>query len=216
MTPEQLIAHVVEPSIARALRGESYLDPAVLEIKGFSTPTQRHLVSNLAHGVSSYLEVGVFFGGTFCAAISRNDSLTAIGVENWSQDFSERDVETSFISSLKLHRGDANVCLIMNDCFDPSTNRQIPKSSVDFYFYDGHHDRFPQSKALPHFIDCMSDVFLWMVDDTQWQSVREGTAEGFATLKDRIRIEKEWNLDEGRPDSPIWHNGVRLFVISKL
>lgn len=203
MTAAEMISHI-EDSIAKALRGESFLDPSVLDIKGFATATQRHLVSNLAHLPKAdpcYLEVGLYAGATFCAAMSNNPDLNAFGIEDWSQDFGDKTIKAQFGKALQQHasvqqhldmlKGRA-ICVIEEDCF--AMNNAIFKEAVDLYYYDGSHDQSAQAKALPHFIDQMADVFIFLIDDYAWEPVREGTIDGFNALKGRVFIEHAWVL----------------------
>lgn len=219
MSTQELIAHV-EDSIARALRHESYLDASVLEIKGFSTGVQRRLVSNLARLPKEnpvYLEAGLFAGASFCAAINNNPTLTAIGIENWSQPFGQDNVEGLFSAAYEKNLGGRHVIIIHDDCFSPSAKKEIAMElPIDFYYFDAEHSFQSQAKALPHFIDCTADLFLFMVDDFSWEQVRAGTKAGFETLAGKISIEKEWVLSDGRPDGPTWHNDVALYVVSKI
>ena len=90
---------LVENSLVLALNGVSGLTPEVLAVKGFSTPTMRHLFNNLGAGVSKYLEVGVWLGGTATAAVFANKELESLLIDNISQDFSEQNV----LSQLQLN-----------------------------------------------------------------------------------------------------------------
>lgn len=220
MTPEEAIVHV-EESIAKALRGESYLDPSVLEIKGFSTATQRHLVRNLCQPpVRNYLEVGLYFGGTFCAAISNNLELEAIGYENLSQSFGESEVFEKLSRNLAAHSGITGnigrIQVIYRDCFKPDRRDWGMGPMVDFFYYDGEHSVESQAKALPHFIDRMDQTFIFMIDDYCWPTVHQGTYNGFQALVGRIKKHAIWWLTDGKPDGPRWHNDVGIWVIEKV
>lgn len=210
MTPEALIAHV-DKSIAKALLGESHVAPSILQIKGFSTATQRHLVNNLASKMGFYLEVGLFRGATLCAAVSGNPNLHALGIEDLSQPFGEEGVEQDLRRNIMPFLSD-KVDVILKD-YAKVHACQMP---VDLYFYDGAHGREDQARALPHFFECMADTFLYMVDDASWSEVAIGTVEGFERLHGRVSVDKTWKLDEGKPDSPLWHNGILIYCCHKL
>jgi GT2 family glycosyltransferase/2-polyprenyl-3-methyl-5-hydroxy-6-metoxy-1,4-benzoquinol methylase len=75
----------VKQSIARAQRHESRLTPEALALPGMSSDKVRHLLNNLCGCEDvSYLEIGLHAGSTFCAALC-NNSIDAVGIENWSQ-----------------------------------------------------------------------------------------------------------------------------------
>ena len=62
----------------------------------------------------------------------------------------------------------------------------------------------------------MADRFLFIVDDINWESVKQGTTKGFEQLEDKITIEMCWIMKgEKEQDDPIWHNGIAIFLISK-
>jgi len=218
MTHTQLTAHV-EDSIAKSLRHESHIDVGILSIKGFSTGVQRRLVNSLTRLPKDdpcYLEVGLYAGATFCAAINNNPRLTAVGVENFSQPFGDDTIRAQLENNFACYAGDAlSAKLVNSDCW-AIPPEDLPPLPVDVFYFDGEHSVESQAKALPHFIDQMADDFIFMVDDANWDTVRDGTAEGFAKLGSRVTVRREWLLsDPQRHDGPIWHNGVLLFVCSK-
>jgi len=148
--------------------------------------------------------------------MNHNPKLTAIGIENMSQPFGKASVWDELIGNVFTYKTQAESCLLLNyDCFEIE-HSDIPVP-VDFYYFDGEHSKESQAKALPHYFDAMAPLFLFMVDDANWPSVREGTAEGFEALKDRVKIEHEWHLSgKQAQDDAVWHNGVAIYVCSKL
>jgi hypothetical protein len=225
MTPDQFAAHV-DQSIARALRHDSHIDESILSLTGFSTGIQRRLVSNLAHLPKEnprYLEIGLYAGATFCAAINNNSKLFAVGVEDFSQPFGQEGIRDHLFLNVRTHMAatdeEGDVRILERECFalEPGEIAEAAGGLIDIYFFDGEHSRESQGRALPHFIDAMAPLFLFMVDDANWATVREGTADGFAALRDRVKIEREWHLvGEKKQDDPIWWNGVSLYLCSKL
>lgn len=215
-----LDASHIDSSIARALKGESGLDPEVLKIHGFSTKTIRHLFSNLCHleGLM-YCECGLFCGGTFIAAFN-NNPIMALGIEDFSQDFSRKGVRDEFYANLNKWRGTAggSVVILEKDCFTAAAElRPISPRFIDVLFYDANHGEEPTSRALPAFFDLMNDRFLFIVDDSNWDSVFKGVMMGFETLAGRVKIEQEWKLSgKRRQDDAVWWNGVAIFLCEKI
>ncbi len=204
----------IEESINKALLGQSNLTQDVLNIRGFSTPTIRHLFNNICNIENgTYLEIGLFCGGTFCSSF--NKDTISIGIEDFSQDFGVNTVADELPKNINENwRSAKDVHLFNADCFKIESIEY--NSGIDVYFFDAEHSKESQAKALPHFIKYMSDKFIYIVDDYNWALVNEGTAEGFETLKGEIEIEKSWVLKGGLlQDDPIWHNGVAIFLINK-
>jgi hypothetical protein len=214
MTPEH-----INSSIARALKGESHLDPEVLKIHGFSTPAMRHLFSNLCNidGLH-YLEVGVYCGGTFIAAFNKNLCTAAVGIDNFAQDFSRQGVREELAANLQKWRDTGNyVHFIEGDCFELAEKPEEIGSRYDVFCYDGHHDFEPTSNALPAFFDLLADRFIFIVDDFHWPQVSAGVKTGFETLEGKVKIVQEWKLSGKRKqDDKIWWNGVFIALCEKI
>ncbi len=207
-------AHITD-SIEKALRGESNLTPELLNIRGFSTPTIRHLFNNLCDIDGTYLEVGLFCGASFCASFNKH--CTSIGVEDHSQDFSagfeqvKQELKDNFNKFQDIAR-EAHIHYA--DCF--AMDKSVLPNDIDIYCYDGFHTEEHQAKALPYFFDKMAKRFIWVVDDFNWQIVADGTNRGIEELKDKMDIEKVWVLrGYNLQNDPIWHNAIAIYLINK-
>lgn len=216
MTPTSLILHVDE-AIEKALRHQSWIDKEILDIKGFATGTMRRMFSNLCHLPKVdpvYCEVGLYCGATFCSAINNNPSLTAIGYEDFSQDFSATNIRGQLEANVEQFKAGAkSVTVIDGDFF----SEPLPVLPVDAFYYDGAHDYSFQRQALIRIFDSLSDLSLIIVDDFSWSCVRDGTRDALAELKDKLRVEKEWIMVGTKPqDDPIFWNGLAIFVCEKI
>lgn len=216
MTPDH-----INNSIARALKGESGLDADVLKIHGFSTPTMRRLFNNLCNvdGIL-YCECGLYCGASFIAAIN-NNPIRALGIEDFSQDFSRKGVRDEFYANLNKWRNscERSIAIVEKDCFAVAEDLRVNNSLgfIDVLFYDAHHDFVPTSRALPAFFDLLADTFIYIVDDFNWDSVSGGTQIGFNALIGRFKPIQQWTLSgKRRQDDKIWHNGVSLFLCEKI
>lgn len=204
----------IQQSIDNALIGKSNLTDSELSIRGFSTATMRHLFNNLCSiKKGNYLEIGLYCGATFCSSF--NKDTISVGIENFSQDFGINTVELELKGNMSKFLPNAKAVKIIDaDCF--SENAVDHKHKFDIYFFDGEHSEESQAKSLPHFIDKMNDTFAYIVDDTNWSQVSAGTKRGIQSLGDAIEIVYEWNLVGSKMnDDPIWHNGVKIFLINK-
>lgn len=218
MTPTVLIRHIDE-AIIKAIRHQSWIDESVLGITGFSTGVMRRLISNICHlpkASGAYLEVGLYAGATLCAAINNNPTLDAVGIEDFSQSFGKEGISDELDRNIIKYRCEGQRVDIINaDCFTIKPRTFLKE--FDVFTYDGCHDFAPQAQALPYFFYALADVFVFIVDDFHWSTVREGTAAGFEELKDRVKIEKTWALDgEKQQDDPVFWNGMQIYVCSKV
>lgn len=205
----------IQKSIDDAMVGKSNLTQESLSVRGFSTPTIRHLFNNLCNINGIYLEIGLFCGASFCASF--NEDCIAIGVEDHSQDFSEgfEKVKQELKENVEKFKGRAkDVAVHYADCY--SMDKSVIPNDVDVYFYDGWHSEDHQRKALPEFIDKMAEKFVWIVDDFNWDYVKSGTDLALSDLRDKIEIEKVWLLrGYNLQNDPIWHNGIAIYLINK-
>lgn len=217
MTTQELIDHVNQ-AIETATRHQSWIDESILHVRGFSTGVMRRFFSNLVHMPKAdpvYLEVGLYCGGTACAAINNSPTLHFYGVENFSQPFGNDNVPEELKANIEKYKhGARSVTLIDCDCF--KVNLKDITLPVDVFFFDGEHSFESQRDALPYYFDAMADTFVFVVDDFAWDLTKLGTREGLSILKDKVKIEREWILSDGVPDGGQWHNDVAVYVLSKI
>lgn len=206
----------IENAIKLALDRKSMIDPEVLKIGGFSTPTIRELFHALCGNSKDnlkYLEVGLWMGGTFVSSFNKN--CISIGIENFQQDFGVVGVKEILEKNIEENKHKAkDVILYYEDCFTMDKSK-LP-DNIDIYFFDGYHSEETQAAALPAFFDKMADKFLWIVDDFNWTYVAGGTNRALFELKDHIDIEyyqilRGYSLE----NDPIFHNGIALYLINK-
>jgi len=87
--------------------------------------------------------------------------------------------------------------------------------------YDGCHKYDSHYKALTHYINCMDDIFIYIVDDWNWKQVREGTFYAIRDLKLQILYEKQIRLtnDDSHTVGPLvqftWWNGIYISILQK-
>ena len=207
-----LIAHV-NWAIHEADQLQSRLTPDVLALEGMSSPRVRHLLNNLCSRPGTrYLEVGVWRGATFCAALCGNGAAvdTAVAID----DFSEfRGCPDAFRQSCALCLPEDQPAWTLYE----SDFRKVARSYTrqpNVYFYDGDHQRQSQCDALMHFWQGLADPCVLVVDDWQWKNVLAGTMDGLGTLN--AVLHKSWTLKAARgEDVDSWWNGVFVAVLGK-
>jgi len=209
--PGDLIVRVLD-AVRAANRGESNLDGIlgasdVLSIKSYTGLKIRHLLNNLcASDRAVFLEIGAWHGGTAAAAAFRSSgSFTTV---DKFCDFggSARETTDNFA------RAGVNVRLIEQDCWEIPLP-QLPQE-VNVFFYDGAHDYDSHKRALPHFIDAMAPLFVFLVDDWEDPLVRHATLKSIEKL-DLRTLAYLWLGSEAREDAGGWWNSLGIFVLNK-
>ena len=97
----------------------------------------------------------------------------------------------------------------------------------NIYMYDGHHTETSHFQALNHYLPCLEDEFIYLVDDWNWEQVRKGTHKSIKDNKCEIIYQKEiftnhegtlhWGPGKGMRfgKDGDWHNGISIFVLKK-
>lgn len=175
----------------------------------------RKLLNTAVRASESYLELGVYCGGTFCAAMYGNDDVPAVAIDSWRETFGIT-VKSGIKPKDEFHKNTkrfikAPFTFIESDHWDVKTLPFSPR----LFFYDGDHSIMAQEKALTHYAPMCADIFIYLVDDFNWDRVRAGTLLGIQKAGLRI-IKQEW-LGSGAPESDGLHywNGVGMFLLAK-
>ena len=222
----------IEKSIANAELGISKLPQAILGLEGMSSPKVRNFLNNICdyHRVLNYLEVGVWRGSTFCAAIYNNKLNNAISIDNFSEFEKNRVPNTNIIkqeipirdnfiynvvqSMLWSKTRPQNVNSYNEDCFNIDLNK-LP--IFDIYLYDGGHKEEDQYNAFKYFDSKFNKRFIAIVDDWNYKEAKDGTKRAFSELN--YNIIQDWELpgDQSTLDkaNENWWNGYYIALIEK-
>lgn len=208
---KEMVQHVVK-SIVQAKNHQSKLNANVLSIEGFSASNNKHLLNNLCSRPGTvYFEVGTWKGSTFISALYENQrSLTdAIAVDDWSQFGGGFE---AFAVNVLTHISTVPFHFFSQNCFqlDKST---VFKHPVNIFYYDGGHLEEDHEAAFTYFDDIFDDVFIAIVDDWNWEAVRQGTRRAFAKLGYEILFQNTFFTDGNAKYS--WWNGIMIAVIRK-
>jgi hypothetical protein len=199
----------------QAEQGLSKITQDIIAMEGMTGTKTRHFYNNLLnHTDIRYLEIGTWKGSSVCSAMYGNSaSITCI--DNWSEFNGPKDI---FLQNLHKYTGKNTTTYIENDCFaiDVAT---LPTFNV--FVYDGNHSKHAHYMALTHYYNCLDDIFIYVVDDWNWQDVRDGTMESIADLGLEIIYEKEIRLtsDNSVTPEPLlstgWWNGIYAAILKK-
>jgi len=187
----------VRSAFAQAEAGTSKLTEEVLRMEGMSGTKTRHFYNNLcAMPDARYLEIGTWKGSSLCAAMCGN-AAQCVCIDNWSQFAGPKE---EFLQNLEKHKGLNRVTFVEADCFaiDVST---LPKFNL--YMYDGDHACESHRKALTHYLPCLDEVFVYIVDDWNAAQVRAGTRQAIADLGLEVSHERELRLTQDDTHTPI-------------
>ena len=203
-------------------------DPtAYYNVEGLSSARVRHFLNNLCSQEGAvYLEVGVYAGSTFCAAVQNNDMVAAYANDNWSQP------------NLQPAREDMNLALenVTVDTFVKNLQENITTDSLDFdikvlngdssqlgkkdfeqdvniIFYDGDNDQLKMIEFYTQMLTFTQDVFTLVVDDANVEKNVEVTKQFLEYNGLKILYERELLNDQ--EDINMWWNGLYVVVVSK-
>jgi hypothetical protein len=215
-TPSEAVARV-KAALAAALVGESGIDPQILKIPGMSGRCYRHFINNLVRTTpdARYLEVGTWAGSTLCAAIS-NNCVSAAAIDNWSEFGGPKALFESHLAQFKTP--EAHVRFIESDF------RAVDFSGLgrfNIYLFDGPHEYRDQYDGLDLALPALEEQFVLIVDDWNWEHVREGTRRAMQAnrLSTLHSIEIRSTLDNSHPiiscELSDWHNGYFFCVAGR-
>jgi hypothetical protein len=177
----------------------------VLALDGMSGAMTRHFYNNLLNmeGVR-YLEVGTWKGSSTCSAMIGNDADVTC-VDNWSEFGGPKQ---DFLNNVEKFQGKNRLEVIETDSFETDLSGR----KFNVYLYDGHHSAESHAKALTHFISVVDDVFIFVVDDFDWQDTKIGTYKAIAELGLVIEYANGHSSPGGAAG---WWNGTGVFVLRK-
>ena len=202
------IEKVFLESRLNAMEGKSLLTDEVLAIEGMSDARMRHLLNNIGQRVKTYLEVGCYHGSTLVSAAFQNEHLTAIGIDNFSEQFERWNVGGTPRQQLGVNlQKFVPHAIFMEADFSDVDVSDLPK--LDCYLYDGVHHSDMQCRGIVHFAPAFADNCLVLVDDWKGEPVREGTLRGLE------QISKTWQVSSSFALWDTW-NGLGAFILKRI
>ncbi|KAF3363128.1 Uncharacterized protein PHSC3_000313 [Chlamydiales bacterium STE3] len=213
-TSFQLITHVLQ-SIDNADKGISKLSQEVLEIDGMSSAKGRHLLNNLCtFPESRYLEIGSWKGSTWISALYANQNTVseAVAIDNWMWTFSGGS-ELEFVKNCETFIHGLNYRYHSHDAFTLSKYKLF-NQPANIYFYDCDHSVLSHELALTYYDEVLDDLFILVIDDWNWEDVREGTLKAFSKLHYNVLFSIVLPA-EFKGDKKNWWNGLYVAVIRK-
>lgn len=168
-----------------------------------------HLSKSL--GDFNYLEIGVWKGST-AKCVLHNSCANALLVDNWSQFGGPRNAA---LQSLSRYIYEDRITLLDID-FKLLLNY---KTQLDpkVYYYDGPHDYEAHYAAIELITKFSSDELIVIIDDWNWDNVRNGTLNALRDFN--LDILASWQIIPSKEDRGgklgSWHNGTFIAVIQR-
>lgn len=217
------VKKVIE-SISNSAKNISNFDELTYNIPGLSSNRVRHLLNNLCQiDDAVYMEVGVYTGSTFYAAL-QNNSIKAYAIDHFqAQNITpERDdVEwqtnenpfISFVENSKTYIGNNSIKLLEKEASFVSVDDIHPEYKPNIIFYDGNHDYEEQLNCLNSLLCNFTDTFILVIDDANIESSVTSTDEFIRINNLSVLYEKK--ILHNIEDFTQWWNGLYILILSK-
>ena len=206
-----LIKHV-EWSLIQADNYKSKIASEILLMDGMSGKKTRHFYNNICSmdGVR-YLEIGTWKGSSICSAMC-NNKITCTAIDNWSEFGGPKN---EFLINFNKFKGDNNATFIEKSCWDIDVSTL---GKFNIYMYDGNHTETSHYQALHHYLSCLDNEFIYLIDDWNHPDVRNGTLKSIKDNKCEILYQKEifTPAKGGMGRGFDWWNGISIFVLKKI
>jgi hypothetical protein len=143
------------------------------------------------------------------------NKANVVCIDNWSEFGGPK---SEFLVNFEKFKGENNARFIENDCYKVNVSL-LPKFNM--YMYDGNHTNESHYKALLHYYKCLDDIFIFIVDDWNWQDVRNGTTSSIKKLNLTVLYEREIRLTWDNSTTPepqlskTWWNGIYVAILKK-
>jgi len=213
---------IVLDAIDLASKNESSFDEKTFNIRGLSSNKVRHFLNNLCGSFGSvYLELGLYTGSTFFAAIENHNHCMSFAVDDFSQidikpfrddlniDLPNINLKDYFISNAITNK----TCLLNKSILDVDQSN-FYGTKPNIIFYDADHDPENQKLYLNHLLPCFANKFILILDDANFMGVIE-SADQFCQENNLKVLFNRKILTSIPEDENSWWNGLYIMVLEK-
>ena len=170
-----------------------------------------------------YLEVGSWTGSTACSAMYGNN-CKVLCIDNWDPfnwDPSYGSPRNKFFENINTFKNDNVEFQCIESDFATVDYSTVGKFNV--YLFDGPHAERDQYLGISLAQQALDDTYLLIVDDWNWEGVRNGTLKALSEVGNKIvsSIDIRSTQDNTHPVDGLagptskWHNGYFMAVIKK-
>jgi hypothetical protein len=209
---------LIETAFENVENCNSKITDDIIQMEGMSGTKTRHFYNNLLNTEDArYLEIGTWKGSSVCSAMCNNQAKV-VCIDNWSEFGGPK---SEFINNFEKFKGENKAIFIEDDCFKVNVSILSNLYKFNIYMYDGNHTDESHYRALSHYYDCLDDVFIYIVDDWNWEDVRNGTKNAIQNLNLNVLYEKEIRLTWDNSHTPLqlarntWWNGIYVAILQK-
>jgi hypothetical protein len=214
---ENLYSQLLDNAFNRALALDGKVSLHVQSMVGMSGRNYRLMINNLVGSMPAarYLEVGSWAGSTACSAMEGN-RVTVTCIDNWSEFGGPK---AQFLSNTNLCLSDNIAFTFIESDFRAVNYGGIGKYNI--YLFDGPHSQQDQYDGVAFALPALDDQFVFIVDDWNWQAVRDGTHAAIAAsnlnilYSIEVRTTQDNTHAETAQQNSDWHNGYFLSVLEK-
>jgi hypothetical protein len=199
----------------KAEANDHKLPEYITTMSGMSGKMYRALINNLIETTpdARYLEIGSWKGSTACSAMFGNTCKT-VCVDNWSEFFMGSHAKEDFHKNTDQTVTDKIDFTFLEQDFRTVDYSALGKFNV--YLFDGPHDEQDQYDGVMIAQGVLDDTYVIIVDDYNWEKVRNGTMRALTdlghTIVAHIDVRTNSPVDCERSD---WHNGYFIAVVKK-
>ena len=217
-------------SLSQALAIKTKIPDWIKFMPGMSGKKYRYLINNFVSltNNSRYLEIGSWTGSTACSALYDN-GLKAVCIDNWMKFKEEEQVRKFFSTKDQKKTFEINIKRVITEKIDfkfiESDYRKVNFNQLgkfNIYCYDALHREKDQYEGISMAQPALDDVFVLIIDDWNWESVRKGTFGAIKDLNIKIisKIEIKTTQNNLMPKFvhshySDWHNGYFMAVCEK-
>jgi hypothetical protein len=206
---------LVENAFKNAENNISKITDDIIAMDGMSGIKTRHFYNNLLNTEDArYLEIGTWKGSSVCSAMC-NNKAKVVCIDNWSEFGGPK---SEFLINFEKYKGENEATFIEEDCYKVDVSA-LPKFNI--YMYDGNHTTESHYNALLHYYNCLDDIFIFIVDDWNWEHVRIGTINAIQQLNLKVLYDREIRMtfNNSHTQEPLerltWHNGIYVAILQK-
>lgn len=208
---------MITKAFARALTNDSKLPQSIRNIEGMSGQIYRSFINNLVESYvdARYLEIGSWQGSTATAALYGN-TAKCVCVDNWSDLGGPKE---EFFANIEMVRSDKIDFKFIEQDFRKVDYRTLGRFNI--YMFDGPHTKIDQYDGIIVVQPALEKSYILIVDDWNWQDVRDGTLGALVETDCRIEswIEVRTTFDNSHPRFALkesdWHNGYFIAQVEK-
>jgi hypothetical protein len=178
-------------------------------LDGMSGQSYRHVLNGILKASSNYLEIGTWKGSTACAALDGNH-LNAWIIDDWSEFGGPAKAALKNIAKFV---GSSRLTIISEDFKTVDYKALIP-GPIDTYLFDGPHAQEDHVLGTKVIDSLRFQTLVFIVDDWNWQDVRDGTLLGLSEIRATVVYKLEiFPRAKSRFQFSRWHNGYCFFVL---